>query len=370
MLKCIFNYGRNMEGKPTTKKKYEALRDDLLEFISKNNLQKNDKLPTVRSIIKDLGYSYATVNRTLNLMESEGLITKRQGHGLFVNRTSWQEHAKEVSLIIPKNFSDHKIFVDILTGVQNELEKAGISLMVSISNMSHEKEKETIYKLVSKRIDGLIIFLEDNYIFDYEHITELSEKKFPFVLVDRYIPGFETDYVVINNKDGIFKVCSYLKYNRMCNRIILVPPTDSSSNVSATVEKKEGYKDAMRVLYGNESYETIITLEELADKLPSLSAKYENFGVCLNHDAMYVELVKMLQEKGKEIPVNCHIFGYNNSFETPICPTVEQFNDKVGREAARLLIKKLHNKNLPSKQIRLEPKLILPDEAGGFSPEN
>lgn len=359
-----------MEGKTNGKKKYEALRDDLIAYINKNNLQKNDKLPTVRDIIKDLGYSYATVNRTLNDMENEGLITKRQGRGLFVNRTVPQVHTKEVSLIIPKNFSDHKIFIDILTGIQNEVEKAGISLMVSISNMSHEKEKETVFKLISKKIDGLIIFLENNYINDYSHIVELKEKKIPFVLVDRYIPELDTDYVVINNADGIFKICSYLKYNRSCNRIILIPPGSSANKVSSTNEKITGYKNAMRVLYGDESYEMMMNLEELVEKLPDLCSEYKNLGVCLNHDEMYPELVSLLSKRNHSIPENCHVFGYNNNFETPLCPTVEQFNNQVGAKAARILINKLNNPDLPTEHIRIEPKLILPDGSGGYYMEN
>ena len=68
--------------------------------------------PTVRDIIKNLGYSYATVNRTLIEMEQEGLITKRQGKGVFVDRSVPQVSVKEVSLIIPKGFSSHKIFLE------------------------------------------------------------------------------------------------------------------------------------------------------------------------------------------------------------------------------------------------------------------
>ena len=58
------------------------------------------------------------------------------------------------------------------------LEKANISLLVSISNMSHEKEKETINRLIASRVNGIIIFLEDNYMSDYSHILELKERKY------------------------------------------------------------------------------------------------------------------------------------------------------------------------------------------------
>ncbi len=354
-----------MEENRPNKKKYELLRDELLDYIKKNNLKHNDQLPTVRELIKNIGYSYATVHRTLIEMEKEGLITKRQGKGLFVNMAPPQGNVKQVALIIPKDFSDHKIFIDLLTGVRVVLEKANISLLVSISNMSHEKEKETINRLIASRVNGIIIFLEDNYMSDYSHILELKERKYPFVLVDRYIADADTDYVVINNKDAMLKVCSYLKYNRRCDHILFVPDPESSTVVSSTTDKINGYKSAMNVLYGSEEGE-IVQFKDLLENLDEYSKSYKNLGICMNHDSLIIEFRYMLDELNKTIPENCHFFGYNNSFDKPLYPTVEQFNERVGAKAAEVLLEKMKNPSLPPVQLKIEPKLVLPNGSGGY----
>ncbi|HEX2961505.1 MAG TPA: LacI family DNA-binding transcriptional regulator [Ignavibacteriales bacterium] len=358
-----------MKEKANSMKKYEALREELLEFIQKNGLKQNDQLPKVRDIIQNIGYSYATVNRTLIEMEKEGLITKRQGKGLYVNRIYPKQKNKQVALIIPKDFSIHRIFLDILSGVRKALEKEHIGLLVSISNMSHEKEKETVENLMSHNVDGMIIFLEDHYRDDFSHIVELKNNKFPFVLIDRFIENLDTDYVIINNRDAMFRVCSYLKYNRHCDKIIFVPANDTSVLVSSSDEKLMGYKEALHVLYGNDQG-IILPLEEFIENLNAISSSHKNIGVCLNHDTMIPDMHKRLQELNLKIPPNCHIFGYNNSYDQPYYPTVEQFNDLAGMKAAEILIEKMKNPDAPSVRVRLEPKLILPDQKGGYYMED
>ncbi|MGE5432188.1 MAG: GntR family transcriptional regulator [Syntrophomonadaceae bacterium] len=358
-----------MKEKVSSMKKYEALREELLEFIQKNGLKPNDQLPKVRDIITNIGYSYATVNRTLIEMEKEGLITKRQGKGLYVNRIHPRQKNKQVALIIPKDFSVHRIFLDILSGVRKALEKEQIGLLVSISNMSHEKEKETVENLMSHNIDGMIIFLEDHYREDYSHIVELKNKKYPFVLIDRFIEDLDTDFVIINNRDAMFRVCSYLKYNRHCDKIIFVPANDTSVLVSSSDEKVLGYKEALSVLYGKDPG-TILPLDDFIANLNAISASHKNIGVCLNHDTMIPDMHKKLQELNLEIPSNCHIFGYNNSYDQPYYPTVEQFNDEAGRKAAEILIEKMKNPDAPLVKVRIEPKLILPDDKGNYFMED
>ncbi|MHB1685862.1 MAG: GntR family transcriptional regulator [Ignavibacteriaceae bacterium] len=350
-------------------KKYQILRDELLDYIKKNDLKPNDKLPTVREIIKNSDFSYATVHRTLIEMENEGSITKRQGKGLFVNRIPPQTDNKQVALIIPEHFSNHKIFIDVLAGVRMALEKANIGLLISITNMSHEKEKETIEKLISRHVDGIIIFLEDSYRKNYSHIIELKERNFPFVLIDRYIPELETDYVVVNNTDAMFRICSYLKYNKNCDKIIFVPQYSGPTDVSSSEEKIIAFKNAIKTLYGDD-YGTVIEFDDLILDIEEMSKTYKNLGISLNHDTMITELYKHLQGQNKELPANCHIFGYNKSFETPLYPTVEQFNDQVGMRAAEILIDKMKNPNNQTVHIKIEPKLILPDENGNFFMES
>ncbi len=347
------------------KKKYESLKAELLDYIRRNNLTKGSKLPKVREMIDTFGYSYATINRTLLEMSHDGYITKIQGSGIFVNYEPDSKgeiaNPKQVAFIIPKALSNGKIFTDILSGLRKSLEKERIYLWMAISNMSHDKEKQTIERLISNNVDGMVIFLEDGYRLDFSHIAKLQEKKFPFVLVDRFIPELDTDYVVINNKDAMIRVCSYLKYTDRCDDIIFISHEDTATS---HYEKIEGYRNAMRILYNNDDAK-ICNIKEFIENYEALDKGDRTIGLFFFDDLEIAILRKRLEEKGILLSPNFKIFGYNNCYEVHNYPTVEQFNDKVGERAGELLIRRMKNPQIETIHERIEPKLVLPDGMGG-----
>lgn len=340
-------------------KKYLLLKNEIIGFIEKNGLKQDDKLPTVQELIANYSVSYATVNRTLIELEREGVITKRQGKGLYVNRNI-NRKPKCVGLIIPSPINEYKIFMNILNGIKSVLEKSNINLLISISNMSHQLESENISQMVERGIDGLIIYLEDYYRKNYDHIEQLKKSNYPFVLIDRYIPELDTDYVIVNNKDALYRICSYLKYKKNCGKIFFIPDHKSSIEITATEEKITGYAEAVSILYGK-GESSIIGIEELINNINAFSSGYSNFGAVFNHDGLVLDFIRSLKSRNLNIPSNCHLFGYNNSLEPLQFPTVEQFNDEMGKQGAALLIERINDPFIETRKIRIEPKLILPD---------
>jgi len=347
------------------KKKYESLQDQLIDFIRKNNLTKGSQLPKVRELINTFGYSYATVNRTLLEMSHDGYITKTQGKGIFVDYDPLAKDAlaatKQVAFMIPKALPNGKIFSDILSGLRRSLEKEKIHLWLAISDMSHEKEKETIERLISSKVEGMIIFLEDSYRLDYSHIAKLKERNFPFVLVDRFIPELDTDYVVINNKDAMIRVCAYLKYTDHCDTIIFISHEDTATS---HFEKLEGFRNAMKILFSKDNPE-ICDIEEFIKNYEALSKQGRIIGLVFFDDLEIAILRKRLEEKSIVLSENFKIFGYNNCYEVHNYPTVEQFNDKVGERAGQLLIRRMTNPKIETVHERIEAQLVIPDGKGG-----
>lgn len=347
-------------------KNYNILRGQLLAFIEEKNLKPGDQLPKLRDLIKQYGFSYATVLRTLIEMENEGIISRQQGRGIYLREIRKEQTRKQVGLIIPDHYSSQKIFLSILTGVKAVLQKADMNLLISISNMSHEKEKETIESLLSLKVEGLIIYPEDNYYKDYSHIKELKEKRIPFVLIDRYIPELDTDFVVVNNRDVMFRICSYLKYVRGCEKAYFIPNNESTNEISSSIEKIQGFREAVKTIYGNNE-DPILNLDDFLERIDTIQDR--KIGICLNHDALINSIHSRLSEINKSLPANLVIFGYNNNFETPRFPTVEQFNDLVGQKAAELLMDRIQNIDKETVNIKIEPKLILPDDSGIYKLE-
>jgi len=61
----------------------------MLDYISQNELKRNDQLPSEASIAKDLGVSRNTLREAYVSLENEGVIIRRHGIGTFVAHPSF-----------------------------------------------------------------------------------------------------------------------------------------------------------------------------------------------------------------------------------------------------------------------------------------
>jgi GntR family transcriptional regulator len=64
---------------------YLQLRDALAERIASGEWKCGDIIPNEVDLARELGVSQGTVRRSLDLLESEHVVTRRQGRGTFVN---------------------------------------------------------------------------------------------------------------------------------------------------------------------------------------------------------------------------------------------------------------------------------------------
>ncbi len=68
----------------TTDTRFNQVKTHMLNYISQNNLKRNDQLPSEASIAKDLGVSRNTLREAYVTLENEGVIVRRHGIGTFV----------------------------------------------------------------------------------------------------------------------------------------------------------------------------------------------------------------------------------------------------------------------------------------------
>ena len=63
---------------------YLQIADDIRSRILDGTLSQGDKLPSEVELMSDYGVSRIVVRMAVEVLESEGLVTKRQGKGSFV----------------------------------------------------------------------------------------------------------------------------------------------------------------------------------------------------------------------------------------------------------------------------------------------
>jgi len=141
-----------------------------------------------------------------------------------------------IGLIVP--FIGDTFYAQIAQAIETEAEKRNYLLTICSSEGNSKHEINLIRILRAKQVDGLIIAPTKDSI---NEIEKLKKDLFPFVLIDRYFPEVDTNYIVVNNEESSFQLVTYL-INRGCKKIALL-----TSDVHLLVMgfRLKGYQNAL-----------------------------------------------------------------------------------------------------------------------------
>lgn len=283
-----------------------------------NVLDKNKKL--IEKAIEDLDYEVNELAR--------GLVTKRTNViGLLVNDISCM-------------YVGH-----MLHYLGMELRRHGYGMMICDSANDHDTEQNNLQFLLSKKVDGLILFpvgLDAGFL----ELAEKAEK--PFVLVDRALRDARCDCVEIDNRDATYKIV---------NRLIAAGHTRIAvigSDVEYTgVERRHGFDDALRhaglslpreyAVTGSHSFELGY---EGMKKLLALPER-PTAAFLSNYETM-LGAITALNESGLNCPEDISIAGFDDLLVSQVVKPrpwmVAQPMQKMCAEAVRLLLGRLSGK--------------------------
>ncbi|GHU98287.1 LacI family transcriptional regulator [Bacteroidia bacterium] len=185
-----------------------------------------------------------------------------------------------IGLVVP-SIGD-LFYSSLARAMEAEAEKLGYTLMVCSSESDGARESRMIDVLRAKQVDGILMA---PLKLSNARIISMLEDRFPFVLVDRYYPELQTNYVIFDNEDSSFKLVSHL-ISKGYRKIAVV--TTNSYLYSMTMRHK-GYVEAHRAaglepdpeLYGEVKYhnyvmgsqqELISVLDTILERRPDVEA--------------------------------------------------------------------------------------------------
>lgn len=250
-------------------------------------------------------------------------------------------------------------YEEVLEGIHDAILKTEYELLVCPE--SHTKRKI----LTHRQVDGAIVF--DSKIKD-ETVLKLASKRFPIVVLDRYL---EADYLfplLVDNQRGAREAFKHL-YAQGARQIhFIAGASDSFDNLER--EKaflKEAKKSSLTVqrYQGNFTEEsgfeiarTIIESKELPD------------GVFCANDQMAIGFLKAMKEKGLKAPHDIAVVGFDDirvaKFMQPSLSTIGASRFLWGASAAAQLIDFLETEK-PFKLNRI-PTTLIPRESSTKHP--
>ncbi|REE80968.1 GntR family transcriptional regulator of arabinose operon [Paenibacillus taihuensis] len=368
---------------------YIQIQNHFKEIISSRRLKEDDRIPTEKEILEQFNVSRLTVANAMNELAREGWIYRIPGRGSYVKGIPETFIPKEkavaeaaapsipsrpkIGLVFP--FVNDYFAIRLIRGITQVLENNGYSLVLMFTFDSKEKEKEAIREMKDD-VEGLIIFPADAEVYN-EDIISLKIANYPFVLIDRYLPGVETNAVHSDSGTAMKMAIDHL-WNLGHRNIAIC--SDSPQLTVSVDDRINGYINALRAK--GAMINPALFLTDFSAKPGAIDPEHPLFRfvknklatayIALNGD-LGVHIWSVAKKAGLQVPDDLSIVTFDNpsphtEFISPFT-YINQSEEEIGQEAARLLLDVIKAKGQPVKpqRIVMQPVLVAGETTGAPS---
>jgi LacI family transcriptional regulator len=332
----------------------------------------------LKDIAEDLGVSLVTVSKVLRNKPGVGEITRKRVlkrvrelnyRPNMLARSLASGKSYTVGLIVPDLV--HTFFAEMAKGVSAGLRKASYQLILASAEEEPELEQQEIEHLLARGVDALLIASCQNNAGSFK---SLLKSKIPYVLIDRYLPKVDGNFV---GTDDIAagRVATEHLIHLGRKRIAHI----GGEQISTSVGRLNGYKEALaanNLPFRRELVEIRSRLEEAGVEIGShamtdlLKLKKRPDAVFCYNDLTAVGAIRCLRENRLRVPEDVAVIGCGNLrlseyLEVPLS-TIDQSTQQQGEEAAALALTLIDRKSKgKGKHLLVEPKLIARDSTIG-----
>jgi LacI family transcriptional regulator len=327
---------------------------------------------TLKDIAKRAGVSTALVSYVMNGKDKQGKVGKEMATKILAisKELNFKPHYLARSLRSGKSFTlglviadiSNPFFANIARVVENEAKRFGYTVFYGSSDEDAEKSFDLIDMLHNKSVDGFIIVPTEN---SQSKIRSLVEENIPFVLLDRFFPEIQTNYVSTNNYQSSFDACTHLLEMGYKNIGLL----GMDSALHHMKERIRGYEDALEIhgIKRNPDWLRKIRQNEVSvktrcaiDEMLSNDQPVDAIIFCTY--SLAVSALKYINELKLKVPEQLGIvsFGQAELFDLYHCPItyiMQQMNE-LGKKAVEILIKKIENPETPTQQVLMQASII------------
>jgi GntR family transcriptional regulator, arabinose operon transcriptional repressor len=356
--------------------RYAQLISHFRERILDGSLPPGARLPTELELAEKHQISRGTVRQAMSVLVNQGLLERVRGRGTFVRplppaatRTP-RATERRIGLVLAHS-SGSQLDLDILIGVEHAAKSRGYQISFAYAEENIEQLDRDIARLRADLVAGLIIFPVSNATYD-QSIWRLSADNIPFVLVDRYFPALDSDYVAADNVGGGYRATEHLLILGH-TRVGFVCSAESSLLTTSVRDRWQGYRRALQE-YG-QPYDEALMFEWPAGTNSDPGASDQLLlrngrpsAIFAVNDAVALELLRAAQRLGLRVPEDLALIGFDDlNFAAHLNPpltTVAQPRMDVGLRAGHLLINRIEGHAGPAHHIELPTSLIVRESCG------
>jgi LacI family transcriptional regulator len=256
-------------------------------------------------------------------------------------------------------------FADILDGLTERLHDTDYQLVLGPGCNGIEAEKRVTDAMIDRSMDGLVLIAPISSRSRLEHIASLV----PTVIVGRHSTASTYDAVNDDDFAGAGLVVDHLVAlgHRRIGHIDHYETDPIRLAEMPNAVRAEGYRYAMRQ-HGLASEIDIVATSYTQEG--GYRGAVEMFGrvarptaIFAGADFVAMGVLQALAEAGLRVPDDISLAGYDNTTFAAFAPisltSVDQAGHEMGVNAARLLLGRIADRQAPSAQVTLGPKLVV-----------
>lgn len=329
-----------------------------------------NKKVSLKDIAKAVGVSTALVSYVLNDKEKEARVGKEIAAVIRKKAVelNYQPNQIAKSLKSGKSFTiglvvadiSNPFFANIARTIEDEAKKNNYTVIFGSSDESAEKSQDLMDVLIKRQVDGFIIAPAEG---SESQINYLVKANIPFVLIDRYFPKIQTNYVATDNFQAAYDATQHLVESGY-RRIGMIAYKNDLIHMKERVRgyrsaiKKYGLKPLLReVTYSMAGSEIQLNIEELTQAKQPIDALF------FATNTLSIHGLKYLNNKRLKVPDDVAIvcFDEGDAFDFFYCPLsyVKQPLVEAGRRAVKILIDNINTTDMAVQQDLLAASLIV-----------
>ena len=333
---------------------------------------------SLKDIAAAVGVSTALVSYVLN-NKKEGRINKAVAQRIRDTALKMNYRTNHIarSLKINKTNTIGLILADISNpfsaalarSIEDAADKYGYTVVFGSSDENAGKYKKILDTLIDRQADGLILSPPE---YAAPQITGLQQQQIPFVLIDRYFPGIETNYVVLDNYKAAYEAtqhlidCGHKKIGMINYASSLFHLAERTRGYLAALEKNH---IAFKTDYLQQVNSTMLQEETEQAVHNLLQSKHRADAFLFGSNVIAVHAVKYIKQKKIAVPRDAALvcFDETDAFDLFYAPLtcIRQPIKKMGQLAVEILLQNIDDNNASIKKVSLEGELIIRASTAG-----
>ncbi len=329
---------------------------------------------TLNEVAKDSGVSRSTASLVIRGSSLVSRDTAWKVHqsieklGYVYNRSAAYLRTRR-SNTIGMIVSDimNPFFTEMTVSAESELDRAQKTVMLANTSESIERQQRALEGMLEHNVDGLLLCPATGT--ERRHLEPIIERRVPLVLFTRFPSGLITDYVGADNVLGA-ELATRRLIEHGHRRISFI---GGPENASARHERIQGFRRAMEA-YGLPIDDRLLPATPVTRSggyhaVRALLALHDPPTATICHcDNVALGVMLGVESLGMRPGPDFGVIGFDDIDEaalwTPSLSTVSITPQRMGREAVRLLLRKMDSSGEELQRIFLTPKLVIRESCG------